>query len=840
MASHGTTASFDPLSADNDEAFTTVFDSASEPAQPPAATAPTAAPTAAAASEYDSFMTAQSAMSYMSQSAGGGAGAVPTAPPAPAPAKPPTASDPFRRLPDTHAAPAAPGPTPPAPFDDLFSDPPRPSQTEAQPHTATSSSAHAAAPAVSHGGGGGGGGGGADLLDLGPLSFGDDAAGARGGGSGGRGGGGASAHAAFAVPMDLYDTPDYFASNHASSTAAPRGVPAAAVAAPPPPSLPPLHDFTRELSTALPISEDPMSPTPGSFSATPLAGYASGGGAAASGGGSGTSGGGGGGAHAHHAHAPSGGGGGGAYKLFANPFAPPRASTSGAGAALPSGGGGGGGSGGAGQDSAADGDAGSSTPGGGGGGGYSAAALLTNTVSVHSPRKAVAPSRIPGLSDPYTVFSVTSRGAGAAEATVDRRFRDVVALAEVLQALHPGCFVPPRPSRSALEARRASPAFLEERRQGIERFLCRLVVHPVLGPSEATQVWLRLPSPDLRSAPEWQRLAPGGGPGLARSTARLLMQVVGREPTVPSPAEAVRPAAEAGDVYRLVHEKSAQLRGVLARAQPSASEERLREEAAALAERSNGLVALGRAADHWVARGTSAGRCVGKLAEAMEALAGADEAAAEAEAAEGSGAAAATATAAAALRAAAEGCAKASKLYGIATDATARHLSPLHDWLAAVPGATSALAARERCLLTSATLAQDEAAARQRLAEAEARGVPTPAAARKLEALRQQVAGLAAAAGAAREEYERVGRRNAEELAAFKAAMSRELADAVREVALVQAAAAQKATELWRAAAAQLSQLAAPPGSMASGAGPSGSGGGAPGAAQGQELYGGF
>lgn len=43
------------------------------------------------------------------------------------------------------------------------------------------------------------------------------------------------------------------------------------------------------------------------------------------------------------------------------------------------------------------------------------------------------------------------------------------------QLLYPGVFVPPRPSRNAIEARRAQPAFLEERRAGIERFLHRWV-----------------------------------------------------------------------------------------------------------------------------------------------------------------------------------------------------------------------------------------------------------------------------------------------------------------------------------------------------------------------------
>lgn len=75
------------------------------------------------------------------------------------------------------------------------------------------------------------------------------------------------------------------------------------------------------------------------------------------------------------------------------------------------------------------------------------------------------------------------------------------------------------------------------------------------------------------------------------------------------------------------------------------------------------------------------------------------------------------------------------KLYGVATDAAAKHLTPLHDWLAAVPGAAAALATRERCLLTAATLEADAEAARGQLAAAEARaggGAGGPAAVRKV------------------------------------------------------------------------------------------------------------
>eukprot|EP00198_Chlamydomonas_reinhardtii_P011852 XP_001701189.1 subunit of retromer complex [Chlamydomonas reinhardtii] len=684
------------------------------------------APPAPTASEYDSFMSARStaanataSSSYMTApphgagGAGGSGGATATAA-APAP------GNPFRRLPDRPAAAADPTPA---------SSGPGSTGDLSNPFGATA----AAAPPPPR----------AEPVHD-PLSFGDAAGGAGGGN-------GYGYDTAFAMPSDLYDTPDH-----------------ATASQPQPQRLPPLYDFTREFSRALPVSEDPISPPGTSAAAVPTRyddsfsySYMSGGG----GGGSGTGmAAGGGAAGAAGAAAPGG---------FENPFAdggassdtadaaPQKMSMSGAG-----------GSAGAGPSGAAHRHTGSASSSAAVAAGsphsYAAAALLTNTVTVHSPRKAVAPSRIPGLSDPYIVYKVTSRGAAVGEATVDRRFRDVVALAETLAALFPGCFVPPRPSRSAIEGRRMLPAFIEERRVGIEKFLRRLVIHPVMGPAEATQVWLRSQSPDLRSCAEWLRLQPSPPPGLARSTARLMLQVVGRERTVPSPMEVTRPASERGDVYRLMHERTAQMRGVLSKSQPTALEEKLREEAASLQERTEALLTLSRKADALVARSGKRAKVLGQLSEALAALAAADSTAAE-----GRGAAAA-ATPAAAMSTAGEAAGKVGKLYGVATDAAAKHLTPLHDWLAAVPGAAAALATRERCLLTAATLEADAEAARGQLAAAEARaggGAGGPAAVRKADALRAQLAQLAqlmAAGGAARDEYERVAGRNASELAAFK------------------------------------------------------------------------
>ncbi|EFJ42090.1 hypothetical protein VOLCADRAFT_119517, partial [Volvox carteri f. nagariensis] len=518
MSLHGTKASFDPLSAAgeaSDETFTTVYDSTSQLAPPPSEAVGAAAPAAAVgvgmgapAWEYDSFMTARSAMSYMTSSHGVTTSAMSSQPQPPSSTFPCLAERPVVQGPppgpsgggvvdpyDPFLASAG-APPPPPPLPPMHPPP----QLSKQHHTAgllddSNPFTAAVGPPYQQ----------STTAVAGPLSFGEDADGP----------GVAQTAAAFAMPLDLYDTPDAFMRPNAAAP------PAVGVAAPPPPPpagpatasaaaappLPPLYDFTREFSRMLLVSEDPASPVDGGGSAWYDNGQLSGASVSAT---AGTS-----------AAVPA------APGSFSGPDAAVRGT--GAGATLAS---------------------------------YTAAALLTNTVSVHSPRKALAPSRIPGLSEPYIMYRITSRSAVSPETTVERRFRDVVALAELLQSSYPGCFVPPRPSRNAVEGRRMQPAFIEERRAGMEKFLRRLVVHPVLGPSEVTQVWLHSPRPDLRLAPEWVRLLPSGPPGLAKSTARLLFQ--------------------RGDMYRLVRERTAQMRGILAREQPTAVEVQLREEAAAL------------------------------------------------------------------------------------------------------------------------------------------------------------------------------------------------------------------------------------------------------------------
>ena len=87
------------------------------------------------------------------------------------------------------------------------------------------------------------------------------------------------------------------------------------------------------------------------------------------------------------------------------------------------------------------------------------------------------------------------------DATVWRRFRDFVALADRLAHSHRGYFVPPRPE-GALAAR---DAFVRARMASLEAYLRRLAAHPTLRRSAELRVFLT--SHDLERDVQWAGFA---------------------------------------------------------------------------------------------------------------------------------------------------------------------------------------------------------------------------------------------------------------------------------------------------------------------------------------------
>ncbi|XP_009122369.1 sorting nexin 2B [Brassica rapa] len=120
-------------------------------------------------------------------------------------------------------------------------------------------------------------------------------------------------------------------------------------------------------------------------------------------------------------------------------------------------------------------------------------------ITVSSPQKEqeTSTSMLSGGST-YITYLITTRTnlpdyGGGSEFSVRRRFRDVVTLADRLAESYRGFCIPPRPDKSVVESQvMQKQEFVEQRRVALEKYLRRLVAHPVIRSSDEVKVFLRV------------------------------------------------------------------------------------------------------------------------------------------------------------------------------------------------------------------------------------------------------------------------------------------------------------------------------------------------------------
>jgi sorting nexin-1/2 len=105
------------------------------------------------------------------------------------------------------------------------------------------------------------------------------------------------------------------------------------------------------------------------------------------------------------------------------------------------------------------------------------------------------PVIVPGLiqTNNYTVYKVHSNLYG--ESSVDRRYSEFIWLRDTLVYEFNLCIIPPLPPKQQLG--RFEDTFIESRRSGLEKFLCRLIVNPELRCSSALKSFLTLNNSEL-------------------------------------------------------------------------------------------------------------------------------------------------------------------------------------------------------------------------------------------------------------------------------------------------------------------------------------------------------
>eukprot|EP00252_Welwitschia_mirabilis_P000520 TRINITY_DN10491_c0_g2_i1.p1 TRINITY_DN10491_c0_g2~~TRINITY_DN10491_c0_g2_i1.p1 ORF type:complete len:531 (-),score=130.03 TRINITY_DN10491_c0_g2_i1:46-1638(-) len=82
---------------------------------------------------------------------------------------------------------------------------------------------------------------------------------------------------------------------------------------------------------------------------------------------------------------------------------------------------------------------------------------------------------------------------GGTDFKVRRRFRDFVALSELLAQSYRGFFIPPRPDKNIVESQvMQKNEFIEQRRKALERYLGRLSAHPIMRTSKELMQFLQI------------------------------------------------------------------------------------------------------------------------------------------------------------------------------------------------------------------------------------------------------------------------------------------------------------------------------------------------------------
>lgn len=427
-------------------------------------------------------------------------------------------------------------------------------------------------------------------------------------------------------------------------------------------------------------------------------------------------------------------------------------------------------------------------------------------ISVTDPVKYTEKSLMPGVSGSYVTYTVTSRMSlpkySSRGASVRRRFRDFVALAELLKVTHRGYFIPPRPEKNPVEGQRASDDFVELRRNALEKYLVQLAMHPAIAQSDELHVFLEADTP-LGSNLQWQQLQPMHG-SILEGVARLPKQLFGQDPAGPSPTEAATNTKHTSDLLRRFKELTVkEPKDPAGLDQPEID---LRNEKLVVDEFLEKVAAASRKAERLVSKFEELGAVTGDLGLSAIKLA-------KFEDSDGSRCGTYTDSAMASKNISADSkrvgmaAVRVSRLSRTATSSTALALAPLHDNLGLAPAASKALKEREAALLTLHAIEADLEKRRHSIVAIEEEGQKVfggdKAKLRKTDNLKNEVAGLELAVQAASQEYDRVKTRNTQEVSRWKESRVQDFDAMLDNFAKIMSAYEDRTLSVWLEVAEQ-------------------------------------
>ncbi|KAG2491671.1 hypothetical protein HYH03_010040 [Edaphochlamys debaryana] len=440
--------------------------------------------------------------------------------------------------------------------------------------------------------------------------------------------------------------------------------------------------------------------------------------------------------------------------------------------------------------------------------GTSSSSFAALAISVSEPIKREGGGLFGLKAGGYVTYLVRAKHRAGArpDSAVRRRFREFVALADLLKEKYRGYFVPPRPEKNAVEGQRMTDAFVEERRLALERYLNKLARHPVIRDSEELRLFLEADC-ELADSPAWLALRPLSlGGSVLDGAGRFSKQILGLDRAVTDPVQAAQPTKKKTDFMRAIKETARSMQATPAGTLPpdEVSLQKGREELDAL---QGTLTTASRAAEKLVARLDRWAVVQGELGLALFGLR-------KAEQADGVALAEHTGTLKQSgglmhdTERAGTALVRASRIGRKVTGRCAIDLGILHEYLGLMPAALKGLRAREKAMLTADTLQADLEGRRRAISDLEAAGAKVlggdAAKAKKVADLSGDVSVLEQSIVAAKARYEDIKAINQRELSRLHGDLRSDLLSSLHSYAAVMQAASLRNTEIWLQAASEL------------------------------------
>ncbi|CAN1266449.1 Sorting nexin 2B [Linum perenne] len=359
-------------------------------------------------------------------------------------------------------------------------------------------------------------------------------------------------------------------------------------------------------------------------------------------------------------------------------------------------------------------------------------------------------SLVPG-GNTYVTYLITTRTNmqefNGSEFSVRRRFKDVVTLSDRLAEAYRGFFIPPRPDKSVVEGQvMQKQEFVEQRRVALEKYLRRLVAHPVIRNSDELKVFLKVQGklPLATSTDVASRMLDGA--------VKLPKQLFGEGSAV-APQDVVQPAKGGRDLLRLFKELKQSVANDWGGSRPAVVEEdkEFLEKKEKMNEFELQLTNASQQAESLVKAQQDMGETMGELGLAFIKLTKFENEEAMFNSQR---------VRAGDMKNVATAAVKASRFYRELNAQTVKHLDTIHEYLGLMLSVHSAFADRSSALLTVQTLLSDLSTLHSRAEKLEAASSKIfggdKSRIRRIEELKETIRVTEDAKSVAIREYERI------------------------------------------------------------------------------------